>query len=326
MTSRFRVFRVVALLLMIAILLVLGFGAPAAQAWGCKGHQTVALIAEKYLTPEAKQMVLALLSANPIDPAVKRYCGSAVSDLMGDASTWADDVRSERKNGPWHYIDIPRGAKRGPLEPFCGDEGCVIQVLAEQIAILKDKSANGAKRADAARYVIHFVGDLHQPLHASTNDDEGGNCVPVKYLRRRPHEHAQHFSPNLHGLWDTAIPERDMEGADPGEYAERLEESFGADVESWENAGIHIDEWAWESHNAAETSAYGELSPKVAIEPNMPVHTCADDNNIGERLMAEHLTAGEAYQEQAARVAERRLAQAGVRLAMILNEAAKTTP
>ncbi len=85
-----------------------------AHAWGCKGHETVALIAEKHLSPEAKEFVLALLKENPIDPQFKRYCGSAVNDPMGDASTWADDIRNERHNGPWHYIDIPRGvtAKR----------------------------------------------------------------------------------------------------------------------------------------------------------------------------------------------------------------------
>jgi hypothetical protein len=326
MKPRFGVFKVGSPFLVMAGVFVLVLAAPAAQAWGCKGHQTVALIAEKYLTPQAKQMILALLSGSPIDPAVKRYCGSALTDFLGDASTWADDVRGERKNGPWHYIDIPRGAKRGPLVQFCGNEGCVTQALAEQIAILTDKNADGAKRADAARYVIHFVGDLHQPLHASSNDDEGGNCLPVKYLRRWPREHANGFSPNLHGLWDTAIPERDMEGADPGEYAERLEEEFGADVQAWKKVGIHVEEWAWESHEAAEKVAYGELSPQVAIEPNMPVHSCADDNNIGERLLAEHIIADERYQEQAARVVERRLAQAGVRLAMILNEAAKATP
>jgi hypothetical protein len=300
--------------------------APPAQAWGCKGHQTVALIAEKYLTPEARQTVLMLLSTNPIDPQVKRYCGTAVNDPMGDAATWADDVRGERKNGPWHYIDIPRGAPRGSLEAFCGKEGCVTEAIAEQVAILKDKNAAGARRAEAVRYIIHFVGDLHQPLHATTNADEGGNCVALSYFRRRPHERGHGFSPNLHSLWDTAIPERDMEGADPAEYAETLEEIFGGEIGGWQKAGIHVDEWAWESHDYAETAAYGALTPKIGIEPNVPVHSCTDDNNIGEQLLGEHITAGEAYQEQAARVVEQRLAQAGVRLAMILNEATKTAP
>jgi hypothetical protein len=299
--------------------------APLAHAWGCKGHQTVALIAEKHLTPEAKEFVFSLVTSNPIDPQLKRYCGAAVSDPMGDASTWADDVRNERKNGPWHYIDIPRGvSKKSPLEGFCCKEGCVVSAIAEQVAILKDRSANGAKRAEALRYIIHFVGDLHQPLHSTTNADEGGNCVPLKYFRREPHERGHGFSPNLHAVWDSAILERDAEGADPAEYADMLLGTFAGSIEAWQKSGIHVDDWVWESHEYADSTAYGALMPKVAIEPNVPVHSCTDDNNIGERLLHQRITAGEAYQQRAAPVVERRVAQAGIRLAMILNDAAKS--
>jgi hypothetical protein len=310
---------------LLTVVLMGSLGVPTTNAWGCKGHQTVALIAEKHLTPEARELVLKLLSENPIDPQLKRYCGSAVSDAMGDASTWADDVRGERKNGPWHYIDIPRGAPRGSLEGFCGKEGCVVSAIAEQVAILKDQSANGAKRAEAVRYIIHFVGDLHQPLHSTTNADEGGNCVPVKYFRREPHERGHGFSPNLHSVWDTAILERDSEGADPGEYAEMLEGTFAGSIEGWQKAGVHVEDWVWESHEYADSTVYAGLAPKIAIEPNVPVHSCTDDNNIGQRLLHQHIIAGEAYQEEAALVVERRVAQAGIRLAMILNDAAKST-
>jgi hypothetical protein len=301
------------------------FSPSPAHAWGCKGHETVALIAEKHLSPEAKEFVLALLKENPIDPQLKRYCGSAVNDLMGEASTWADDVRPERKNGPWHYIDIPRGTPRGDgnLTPYCGKEGCVNEAITSQLAILKNKSAEPAKRAEALRYIIHFVGDLHQPLHSTTNDDEGGNCVPLKYFRRKPLEHAHGFTPNLHSVWDSAIIERDAEGADSHEYAERLEEAYASSFEQWQKAGIHIDDWVWESHDYAEKNVYAPLTPKVAIEPPAPVHACTDDNNIGARLLDEHIAVGEPYQDQAAPIAELRIAQAGIRLALILNDAAK---
>jgi S1/P1 Nuclease len=301
--------------------------APArAAAWGCKGHQTVALIAEKHLTPEAKQWVLELLNDNPIDPKLSRYCGGTTHDAMADSSTWADDVRPERKNGPWHYIDIPRGSPHGPLEPFCGKDGCVTRAIVEQLAILKDKNADGTTRVEALRYVIHLVGDLHQPLHTITNADEGGNCVPLKYLRRNPREHNHSFSPNLHAIWDTAILERDAEGADPAEYAETLEGMFAAEAEGWQKSGIHLEEWVWEGFDLAESTAYGNLTPKIAIEPNVEVHRCTDDNNIGDRLLQEKIVAGEAYQQKAAAVTERRIAQAGIRLAMLLNEAAKRAP
>lgn len=302
---------------------ITSFAAPSAvRAWGCKGHQTVALIAEKYLTPEALKLVDALLSENPIDPKLKRWCGDA-RDAMADASSWPDDVRNDRKNGPWHYIDIPRGTQRGPIEGYCGAEGCVVRAIAEQTAILKDKKTDPMKRADAVRYIIHFVGDLHQPLHAITNADEGGNCVPVKYFRRRPQMRGHSFTPNLHGLWDSAILERDMEGADPAEFAETLQAAFARDIEGWQKAGIHVDDWAWESFDDAESTVYGGLMPKIAVEPNVPVHSCTDDNNIGERLLHQHIVAGAVYQEAAAPVVEERIAQAGVRLALILNEALK---
>ena len=295
---------------------------PGLRAWGCKGHQTVALIAEKQLTREAAKLVNSLLTQNPIDPKLQRWCGD-VRDAMADASSWPDDVRNERKNGPWHYIDIPRGAQHGPMDTYCGSEGCVIRAISEQTAILKDKKADPLKRAEAVRYIIHFVGDLHQPLHAITNADQGGNCVPVNYFRRRARMHGHSFAPNLHSLWDIAILEREMEGADPQEFAETLESKFAADIEGWQKAGIRVDDWAWESFDDAEATVYGNLIPKIAVEPNVPVRSCSDDNNIGERLLKQHIVAGAIYQEAAAPVVEERITQAGVRLALILNEAAK---
>jgi hypothetical protein len=297
------------------------FTASPALAWGCKGHQTVALIAEKNLTPEARQFVEKLLSENPVDPKLKRYCGPT-HDLLADASTWPDDVRGELKNGPWHYIDIPRGAPRGPIDPYCGNQGCVTKAIADQLVILRDKSADPHKRADAIRYIIHFVGDLHMPLHATTNNDEGGNCVPVRYFRRRPHDHHNSFTPNLHAIWDSAILERDMEGADPSEYADTLLQAFSADIESWQRAGVHLDDWAWESYDIANLIVYPELSPAVPTETPVPVHSCTDDN-IAERMLRLHVFAGEAYQEIAAAIIQERLAKAGVRLAVILSDAGK---
>lgn len=295
------------------------------RAWGCKGHQTVALIAEKQMTPQARQFVEKLLSENPADPQLRRYCGNPTRDLLADASTWADDVRGSVKNGPWHYIDIPRGTPRRPIAPFCGSGGCVTQAIADQLAILKDKNAESHLRADALRYVIHFVGDLHMPLHATTNNDEGGNCVPVRYFRRQPQEHHDSFTPNLHSLWDSAILERDMEGAEPPEYAEFLTQMFASDFGKWQAAGIHLDDWVWESHDFAESVVYGALVPKDPVEVPAPVHSCADDNHVGERMLHLNFVAGQSYQEAAALVVEQRIAQAGVRLAMILNEAANAT-
>ena len=315
--------------LLVAVLAFLAIAAPPAGAWGCKGHQTVALIAEKHLTPEARQLVQKLLGDNPIDPKLKRWCGNATTDLMVDASTWPDDVRNERKNGPWHYIDIPRGKHKGDLAEYCGSEGCVTRAIEEQRAILKDKSADPLKRAEAIRYLIHFVGDMHQPLHAITNADNGGNCVPVKYLRHEPlanslHPEHEDYSPNLHQVWDTEIVERDMEISNPFRYADELDEKFHTEIASWEAAGIHADNWAWESHERAETAVYDAFPEKITVEPDMKLKSCAENNHVGKRMFDKHLAIGEAYQASAAKAVQTALAEAGVHLAMILNDAAKS--
>jgi hypothetical protein len=308
---------------------LLTYTAPTARAWGCKGHQTVAAIAEKHLTSEARQFIQRLLGENPIDPKLKRWCGNSTTDLLVDASTWPDDVRNERKNGPWHYIDIPRGKHQGDLTEYCGTEGCVTRAIEEQRAILKDKSADPLKRAEAIRYLIHFVGDMHQPLHAINNADNGGNCVPVRYFRHEPllsplHPEREDYSPNLHQIWDTEIVERDMEISNPFRYADELDDKFHAESATWEAAGMHVDNWAWESHERAETSVYDAFQEKIGIEPDLKLKSCAENNHMGKRMFLKHLAVGDAYQNNAAKAAERALAEAGVRLAMTLNDAAKS--
>ena len=305
--------------------------APSARAWGCKGHQTVALVARKHLTPEARQVVEKLLTENPMDLKLKRYCGNSTPDVMVDGSTWPDDVRNERHNGPWHYIDIPRGKHKGSLEKYCGADGCVTRAIEEQLVILKDRSAEPGKRAEAIRYLIHFVGDLHQPLHVINNGDNGGNCVPVKYFHHQPlqnplHPEREDYSPNLHQIWDTEIIERDMEVSNPHRFADELEEKFRPESAVWEAAGIHVEGWAWEVHERAETEVYDAFPVKIPVEPDVKPQGCSDNNHIGKRQLEKHLTVNDGYQSRAAKAAERSLAEAGVRLAMILNDAAELRP
>jgi hypothetical protein len=162
-------------------------GAPAAQAWGCKGHQTVALIAEAHLSTKAKIMVNKLLTQFPYTPNSTSGCDAT---LHGTAlvAGWADAVPTTRKNGDWHFVDIPRGAAdQSVIATLCGvPTGCVVRALNEQLAVLKKKSSPAAKRVEALRYLVHFTGDIHQPLHDTTNSDRGGNCVPLQYFTHPP--------------------------------------------------------------------------------------------------------------------------------------------
>src|SRR5580704_11726738 len=83
------------------------FLSSSAFAWGCEGHQVVALIARAHLAPVVASAVDDLLRSNPIDPALRRFCQSP-DDPMADSATWADDVKNAEKTSIWHYIDIPR--------------------------------------------------------------------------------------------------------------------------------------------------------------------------------------------------------------------------
>jgi hypothetical protein len=84
-----------------------------------------------------------------------------------------------------------------------------------------------------------------------------------------------------------------------------------------------VENWAWESHERAESSAYDAFPQKIGIEPDLKLKSCAENNDMGKRMFEKHLAVGDAYQSNAAKAAETGLAEAGVRLAMILNDAAK---
>ena len=201
-----RFFRCAAIFAFFSLLSAVLAPAPA-RAWGCKGHQVVALLAEKHLTPHAREMVKKILAASPIDPNLSRYCKEGGVDAMADASTWPDDIRSQRPDtAPWHYVDIPLGTTVREVEKFCDPkQGCVTSAIRDALATLRSTDADAQKKADALRFLIHFVGDLHQPLHAVSNNDLGGNCVPVAFFDEVPqlrNQQLEIYSPNLHAVWD----------------------------------------------------------------------------------------------------------------------------
>jgi hypothetical protein len=302
---------------------VLGF-APAAHAWGCKGHQVTALIAEQHLSAHARAMVEQILAAAPISPDLRRFCGDSGLDAFADSSTWADDERTIRpETAGWHFIDIPRGALKGDIAQYCPPAtSCVTMAIAEQLAVLRNPGASAQARADALRSVIHFIGDLHQPLHATTNNDLGGNCIPLTFDAHAPQETNTQFAtyrPNLHGIWDTDIIEDFTMGQTPQQVADELESKFKAQIVVWESQPIDTPAWAWESHQIAEDSAYGLLPLKVPIETPRETPSCADDDHISTRMLALHEQLGETYAMAAAATIQEQLAKAGIRLADTLN-------
>lgn len=296
-----------------------------AWPWGCEGHQTIALIAQQHLTPHARRTVTDLLEPSPIDPRRERFCQSRGMPAIAAVSTWADDVRGDDRSpfygtGRWHFIDIPRGVSAGDLSRYCAHGGCVITALRDQLTVLRAAAGSQRARAEALMLVIHLIGDLHQPLHCATNNDAGANCVPVTYfddVPRRSRAHRGVYEPNLHAVWDRNII-RDIVGHRGATwFAESLDRRFRSQTAAWQQAPIDFEGWAWESHAAAERTAYGELPAAIATEPPRRAVSCA---STSKRLLRLHERLGEGYEQRAIPVVEEQLAKAGVRLAMVLNQ------
>jgi len=296
-----------------------------ARAWGCEGHQVIALLAEKHLTPHALAMARKVLADSPIDPALSRYCKEGGSDPLADASTWPDDIRGQRpETAPWHYVDIPLGTTQRDVEKFCDPkESCVTRAITEELATLRSKNSNPKERADALRFLIHFVGDLHQPLHGATNNDQGGNCVPVAFFEEQPqlrNPRTEGYAPNLHAVWDTNILGRATAGNNADQVAAELEHSFRRRIAAWQKGPANVDEWAWESYLLAVKYVYGKLPVGIPVEAPQRVMSCADDNHVSGRNLKLNEQLKEPYQEMAFPIVRQRLAQSGARLALLLNQ------
>jgi hypothetical protein len=318
------------------------FAAPSAWAFGCQGHEIIAMIAEKHLSPHAAAMVQQLLKDNPIDPALTRYCKQPNLDLMAYSSTWADDYRSAhyKETASWHQIDIPISISTGNLADYCPpSEGCVTQALKDQIAFLRSPDTHPQKRADALRFVIHFVGDLHQPLHTSDNNDLGGNCIPVTFFGEAPkltNPERENYAPNLHALWDYGIYQREFSDKSmpptSAEYksgyknrtmqesAAELDRQFASQEAKWMRGPVDVDPWTWESFQIAKKIVYGKLPVAVPAEKPAGNHSCVEDDHISTRMLKLNEKLDQPYQDAALPVFEEQVAKAGARLALILNQ------
>ena len=292
-----------------------------AFGWGCEGHQIVALIASQHLTPEARTAVYQLLKDNPIDPSLARFCQPVATEPMADNSTWADDAKRGEKTGTWHYLDIPRGGEHAELMKYCeaiGESkdgkdrpGCLLTAMQYEMEILKDRSRPAAERATALRYMIHFVGDLHQPLHTTTNDDQGGNCTTVT-LFEDPKK------ANLHGVWDYGIIGHYLKEKNetPAQMAQDLDKRFQGKGRRWMRGSLDFGGWILEGHQVAEKVTYDKLTPRLPAAAVENAPGCAAER---EKTTALKIDIDKKYADRAMPVIERQLAKAGYRLAEVLN-------
>ncbi len=301
-----------------AFLALLGCGT--LFGWGCEGHQIVALIASRHLQPEVRAAVYQLLKEHPADP---RFCQPMPDDLMARASTWADDSKRAEGTGTWHYVDVPRGVEHPDLMKYCapvgqandGKErpGCVLTGLQYEFDILKDRNRPAGERAKALWYVIHFVGDLHQPLHTTTNDDQGGNCTSVTLFGNpKP--------ANLHAVWDYGIIahylEQNHETAP--QMAAQLDRRYQSKGQKWLHDRLDFAAWIREGHQVADKIAYGKLRPNPPVAPAENGPGCAAER---EKSAALKIDIDQKYAATAMPVIDQQLAKAGYRLANLLNAA-----
>ena len=159
-----------------------------AMAWGRTGHRLIARLAEAQLTPQARAQVQALL-ANENDPS-----------LAGIAS-WADELRDTdpdlgKRSTRWHYVNLAEDGCEYGAARDCRNGDCLVEAIRKQTAILSDPRKSREERLQALKFVVHFVGDAHQPLHSGFERDRGGNDVQVNFNGK---------GTNLHSLWDSRM-------------------------------------------------------------------------------------------------------------------------
>ena len=254
--------------LTLALILTVLASGPPGLAWGREGHQVIALIAEQYLTAASKAKAADLLGGSVIDAA----------------ANWADEYRRDhRETGPWHYIDIPLADSKIDMARECPNGNCVIAKTEQFLAVLRDPNADKDAKGQALKFVIHFVGDLHQPLHDEDNGDKGGNTRHVTF---------DGHPGNLHWVWDTGLLQHISRS--PAALAAELEiQITPQDKSEWQEGSI--EDWVMEAHRLAQTVAYGDLSNENPAAINA------------------------AYERQAVPVIELQLEKAGVRLAYLLD-------
>lgn len=275
----------------------LSLTAPPALAWGDLGHEVIAKIAYAHLTPAARAKVDALLAADSDTLTAPDFASHA---------TWADKYRAEhRETAEWHYVDIELDhpdldaacfghPKLAPGQPASQGpaKDCVTDKIEEFAAELRDPRTPAAERVLALKFIEHFVGDLHQPLHAADHEDRGGNCVG---LEPSPDGHAH----NLHAYWDTGVVYGLGLGHSADEIAAKLDARITpAEASSWSRGDART--WAMESFQLARRDAYAL--------PGRP--TCEDHRSV---------TLSAAYEAAAEGDAAVQLEKAGVRLAAVLN-------
>lgn len=272
---------------------MLSLAAPLAMAWGPEGHAIVADIAQHRLDPLAAAQVAELLKLEGLD-------------RLDQISSWADAHRKEMPGtGGWHYVDIPLTADAYDASRDCVQGDCIVARLEQSTRTLADKSAAPAARLEALKWVVHLVGDIHQPLHAVDNHDKGGNTVQVQFFG---------VGTNLHSVWDGRVIEHEL--------GLQLGPNYSIDHAAVQAAAMKLDAQITPAERAqwAPASSLTTLDARVVAWANES-HRYAQQVAYTDLAKPSGMAWSERYQAKAWPVIRERLEQGGVRLAEILDEA-----
>lgn len=302
---------------LVAATALLVFQASPAYAWDDFGHRLVARIAWEQMTPQARDRAIQILRGAPLDAGLRPAAGSlspqdALNAFIAGA-TWPDDVRPDDPRsavyhkGRRHYTDLfwRQSSDFGPVLPSNHpEEGDLLRDMPQLRQDLVGPDAG--KAALALAWLLHLVGDIHQPLHASgriTGSDPDGDGGGNRFCLINPVPGGCRYD-NLHGLWDGSVTSgfRWLPGEAPDAYLTRVAQTVmqrhpPKEFES-EMGQTEVRQWAEASVRIAQRSVY--RAPLVRNQP-----------------------APSTYRRTAFRTAEPRIALAGYRLAALLNDALK---
>lgn len=250
-------------------------------AWGQDGHRIVGRIADKNLTEPARQKISVLLQDD-------RLNNGKPSNRMSleSVSNWADEIKSTeagKGKSAWHYRN---NAVCQDREGPCENGDCVDKRINGMIEFLKAPGKPIAERNEALKWLVHLVGDIHQPLHSGDNQDRGGNDLKVALSGYRTRGQR-----SLHGVWDTELVKIAME---QGPIDAQLTKEFERGTPAL---------WMADARQMAKTSVYSQL-------PNFACNTTPD----------QIIVLSKAYQATAANIVREQLKLAGLRLAAVLND------
>ncbi len=196
------------------------FGATSSLwAWGQTGHRAVGQVAENHLTKKAKKNIKKLLG----------------SEGLALVSTWMDEIKSDSTYdyaNQWHWVTIPDGQTYAESEK--NPKGDVVEAIERMKVILKSDTASDEHKVRALKFLVHLVGDIHQPLHVGRGDDRGGNSLKVKWFRS---------SSNLHRVWDSEMI--DDKQLSYSELALAVDNATESEIKNWQQGSAA--DWAHEA-------------------------------------------------------------------------------